>query len=385
MLDRPRRLIAAFVHSESAGGIALMVATAFALIVANSPLAEIYLLALHQKIAGLSLLHWINDGLMALFFLLVGLEIKREMIEGELSDWKKRALPGIAAAGGMIAPALIFLAVTANHPQWTQGWAIPAATDIAFALGVITLLGSRVPASLKIALTALAILDDLGAIAIIALFYSHDLNLWMLGGALACALTLYGFNRASILRLWPYLLVGAVLWFFVLKSGVHATLAGVVLALLVPLKPRAHRAGVRAPLRRLEEALHPWSALVIVPVFGFANAGVSFAGFHAGVLAEPVPLGVACGLFFGKQIGMMLFSVAAIRLGIAQLPQGANWHSYYGMCLLCGIGFTMSLFIGYLAYPGSEALLDQVKYGIFAGSLLSGIAGAAVLMRKPLT
>lgn len=366
-----------FLAAESAGGIVLMLAAAVAIAVANSPLGDIYSHALHTYAFGLSIEHWINDGLMAIFFLLVGLEIKRELSIGELSSWSARALPGFAALGGMIAPALIYLAINRDSPATMNGWAIPAATDIAFALGVLSLLGRRVPASLKVFLAALAILDDLGAVVIIALFYTSDLSLPMLGAAAAAVAILVALNRLKVGALLPYLIVGAALWFFVLKSGVHATLAGVALALCVPLGDT--RRDSASPLLKLEHALQPWVAFVIVPIFGFANAGVSLAGIGFEQLLDPVPLGVAAGLFAGKQIGVLLFAAAAIGLRIAQLPAGSNWLQLYGVALLCGIGFTMSLFIGNLAFPGAPHLIDEVKIGVLAGSLVAGMVGALVL------
>lgn len=367
-----------FCAAEAAGGIVLMVAAAIALIVANSPLAEGYFASLHVSVGGLSLGHWINDGLMALFFLLVGLEIKREMAVGQLASWGDRALPGLAALGGMLVPALLYALVNRNDPQTLSGWAIPAATDIAFALGVLSLLGSRVPASLKVFLSALAILDDLGAVLIIALFYTSDLSSSMLLAAAGLVAVLFGLNRLKVTTLLPYLLVGALLWFCMLRSGIHATLAGVILALFIPLGDT--EADDASPLLRLESALHPWVAFLIVPLFGFANAGVSLAGMSPANLLDPVPLGVTLGLFLGKQIGIALMAVLAIRSGLARLPEGASWLQLYGVALLCGIGFTMSLFIGALAFPGAPFLVDEVKIGVLLGSLLSALAGIAVLL-----
>lgn len=355
-----------FLAAESAGGIVLMFAAVAALIVANSPLYPIYSATLHTYVAGLSIEHWINDGLMAIFFLLVGLEIKRELLIGELSSWGARALPGFAALGGMVAPALIYLAINRTSPETLAGWAIPAATDIAFALGVLSLLGKRVPPSLKIFLAALAILDDLGAVVIIALFYTGDLSMPMLGAALAAIGVLVALNKLRVQRLLPYLVVGVALWYFVLQSGVHATLAGVALALCIPLG--ATRGDGESPLLKLEHALQPWVAFAAVPIFGFANAGVSLAGFSPQSLLDPVPLGVALGLFVGKQIGVMALAALAIALKLAKLPAGSNWLQLYGVSLLCGIGFTMSLFIGNLAFPGMAHLIDEVKIGVLAGS-----------------
>lgn len=367
-----------FCAAEAAGGIVLMVAAAIALGVANSPLADTYFTSLHAEFAGLSVGHWINDGLMALFFLLVGLEIKREMAVGQLARWGDRALPGLAALGGMAVPALLYALVNRQDPQTLSGWAIPAATDIAFALGVLSLLGSRVPASLKVFLSALAILDDLGAVLIIALFYTGALSSTLLLAAAGLVGLLFVLNRLGVTALAPYLLVGALLWFCLLHSGIHATLAGVILALFIPLGDTA--ADDASPLLRLESALHPWVAFLIVPLFGFANAGVSLAGMTPDKLLEPVPLGVTLGLFLGKQLGIGALALLAIRSGLARLPEGASWLQLYGMALLCGIGFTMSLFIGALAFPGAPFLVDEVKVGVLLGSLLSAVAGIAVLL-----
>ncbi|GAC1036669.1 Na+/H+ antiporter NhaA [Pseudomonas sp. No.117] len=367
-----------FCAAEAAGGIVLMVAAAIALGVANSPLADTYFTSLHAEFAGLSVGHWINDGLMALFFLLVGLEIKREMVVGQLSSWGDRALPGLAALGGMAVPALVYALVNRHDPQTLSGWAIPAATDIAFALGVLSLLGSRVPASLKVFLSALAILDDLGAVLIIALFYTSELASGMLLAAAGLLAVLFVLNRLKVSALLPYLLVGALLWFCLLHSGIHATLAGVLLALFIPLGDT--EADDASPLLKLESALHPWVAFLIVPLFGFANAGVSLAGMTPDKLLEPVPLGVALGLFFGKQLGIGALALLAIRSGLARLPEGASWLQLYGVALLCGIGFTMSLFIGALAFPGAPFLVDEVKVGVLLGSLLAALAGTTVLL-----
>ena len=384
---KPRRrvsLMRRFFDSGASGGMILMGVTVVALAVANSPLAGTYFAVLKTYVFGLSVLHWINDALMAVFFLLVGLEIKREMLDGQLSTWPRRILPGIAALGGMVVPALIYLVVTWNEPQLHQGWAIPTATDIAFALGVLALLGPRVPKSLTIFLTALAILDDLGAIIIIAFFYTGDLSLPMLGAAALCLLMLVAFNRFNVTALLPYLVVGAVLWVFVLKSGIHATLAGVALALTIPLQaePKKTRAE-DSPLHRLEHALQPWVAFAIIPIFGFANAGVPLSGLSFASLLSPLPLGIAMGLFLGKQLGVFAFSEVAIRLGFADVPAGATRAQCYGVALLCGIGFTMSLFIGALAFPNQPELGDATKIGVLMGSALSALAGYLVLSLAP--
>lgn len=380
--ETPRALaiLASFLASESAGGIVLMGAALAAIIVANSPMASLYFAALHSVWGGLSVELWINDGLMAIFFLMVGLEIKREVLAGGLASWGQRALPGFAAAGGMLVPALIYVGINLGNAETLSGWAIPAATDIAFALGVLSLLGKRVPTSLKVFLAALAILDDLGAVTIIALFYSTGLNLPMLGASFATLAVLVIMNRMGVQRLLPYLLLGLLLWFFVLQSGVHATLAGVALALCIPLGTRQEEA--RSPLLLLEEKMHYWVAFAVVPVFGFANAGVSLSGITLGNLVDPVPLGVALGLFVGKQIGVFVAAALAIRSGLATLPEGSNWLQMYGVALLCGIGFTMSLFIGNLAFPGAPHLIDEVKVGVLLGSILSALAGVALLRSK---
>jgi NhaA family Na+:H+ antiporter len=361
-----------------------MVAAAAALAIANSPLAPAYFGALKTYVGGLSILHWINDALMAVFFLLIGLEIKREFLDGQLSTWPRRILPGLAAAGGMVAPALIYIALNADNAVTLRGWAIPTATDIAFALGVLALLGSRAPVSLKVFLTALAIIDDLGAVAIIAAFYTADLALLWLGLAGLTLAALASLNRAGVERLLPYLALGAVLWFFVLKSGVHATLAGVALALIIPLRPSPGRPDdLASPLHILEHALHPYVAFLIVPVFGFANAGVSLAGMSWAALLAPVPLGIAAGLFVGKQIGVFLTTWAAVKLEWADCPEDASLAQVYGVSLLCGIGFTMSLFIGLLAFPASPELQDAVKIGVLSGSVLSALVGTLVLAFAP--
>ncbi len=384
---KPQRrisLMRRFFDSEASGGMILMGVTVIALAVANSPLASTYFAVLKTYVLGLSVLHWINDALMAVFFLLVGLEIKREMLDGQLSTWPRRILPGIAAFGGMVVPALIYLAVTWNEPQLHRGWAIPTATDIAFALGVLAVLGSRVPTSLKIFLTALAILDDLGAILIIALFYTSSLSLTMLGAAFLCLAVLIAFNRFNVTSLIPYMLVGAVLWFFVLQSGIHATLAGVALALTVPLQPNPKESREEnSPLHRLEHALHRPVAYAIIPIFGFANAGVPLSGLSFDTLLSPLPLGIAMGLFIGKQVGVYAFSELAIRLDLADTPAGASKAQCYGVALLCGIGFTMSLFIGALAFPDQEALTNATKIGVLTGSALSALAGYVVLSLAP--
>jgi NhaA family Na+:H+ antiporter len=357
----------------------LMAAAIVALLIANSPFGPAYERMLHLYAGPLSIAHWINDGLMAVFFLLVGLEVKREMLDGQLSTWSRRMLPGIAAIGGMIVPALIFLAL--NRGPTAAGWAIPAATDIAFALAVIALLGDRVPPSLRIFLAALAILDDLGAVAIIAVFYTAQLSLPDLAGAAAAMAALSAMNRLGVRRLPPYLLLGLVLWVLMLRSGVHATLAGVMLALTIPmdLTPARPDADAVSPLHRLERSLHIPVGFFIVPVFGLAKAAVPVLGLTASALAAPVTLGVAMGLLFGKVVGVFGCSMLAVRFGLADMPAHAGRLQLFGVALLCGIGFTMSIFITLLAFPDSPLLQTEAKIGVLTGSLLSGLLGYAVL------
>ncbi len=357
-----------------------MVSAALALIVANSPLNSDYEAALAATVGPLSALHWINDGLMSLFFLLVGLEIKRELLDGHLRRWSARILPGLGALGGMIVPAAIYAAFNFDSPARLRGWAIPAATDIAFALGVLALLGPRAPASLKVFLTALAILDDLGAIAIIGVAYTDKISApWLLaaGATLICLLSL---NRFRVRRLLPYLAFGVALWLFILNSGVHATLAGVLLAAATPLRSNGPDEGERSPFHRLESALQPYVAFLILPLFGFANAGLSFGGVFSAE-AAPVAIGVAVGLFLGKQLGVFGAVALAVRTGSAAKPRGANWSQIHGVALLCGVGFTMSLFIGEIAFDGDRGLVAEVKLGVLAGSLASIVAGVLLLRR----
>ncbi|MDB5905258.1 MAG: nhaA [Betaproteobacteria bacterium] len=373
-----------FLRLEAAAGVLLLAATVLALVAANSPASGLYDSFLQARVAitvggadiGKPLLFWINDGLMAIFFLLVGLEIKREVIEGELSTIAKAALPAIAAAGGMAAPALVYAVFNWGDSQTMRGWAIPTATDIAFAVGVLTLLGKRVPAALKTFLLALAILDDLGAIVIIAIFYTDNLSGLSLALA-ACALAgLFALNRAGVTHRAAYVVLGVFMWVCVLESGVHATLAGVALALAIPLGARDRHG--ESPLRALEHSLHPWVSYAILPLFAFANAGVSLAGIALGDLLEPLPLGIAAGLFVGKQAGVMGTTWIAVRLHAAALPGDATWQHFYGTALLTGIGFTMSLFIGTLAFD-DPALANSVRIGVLGGSVLSALAGALVL------
>jgi NhaA family Na+:H+ antiporter len=375
----PPSAIRRFLEAQSSAGLVLMAAAVAALIIANSPLRAAYEALFHAYIGPLSLGHWINDGLMAVFFLLVGLEIKREMLDGQLSTWPRRVLPGIAAAGGMIAPALIYLAF--NRGATAAGWAIPAATDIAFALGVIALLGKRVPASLRVFLAALAIIDDLGAVAIIALFYTAELSLFALAGVVVAIGVLVALNRAGVRRLSPYLAVGLVLWVLVLLSGVHATLAGVMLALTIPMErtPSRSDADCHSPLHRLEHALHLPVAFVILPIFGLANAAVPVFGLPAGAFVAPVTLGVAFGLLLGKVVGVFGFASLAVGLGLADMPARSTNLQLLGVALLCGIGFTMSIFITLLAFPGNPLLQSEAKIGVLAGSLMSGLLGYMIL------
>ncbi len=368
-----------FLHSQSAAGIVLMAAAAIALLIANSAFGADYETLLHTELGPLSLSHWINDGLMAGFFLLVGLEIKREVLDGQLSSWPRRILPGIAALGGMIVPAAIYLAL--NRGPTAVGWAIPAATDIAFALGVIALLGKRVPASLRIFLAALAIIDDLGAVAIIAVFYTSELSIPDLAGAGIAIGVLIAMNRMRVARLTPYLLIGVVLWVLVLRSGVHATLAGVMLAFTIPMEntPSRSDADSRSPLHRLERLLHTPVSFVIVPIFGLANAGVPVLGLPAGALVAPVTLGVSLGLLAGKVAGVFGFAAVAIRVGLADAPAHAGRLQMLGVALLCGVGFTMSIFITLLAFPGDPLLQTEAKLGVLVGSFASGLLGFTVL------
>ena len=382
---RPRSAMRAFIASESAGGLLLIAAAILAMMTANSPLASTYFHALHletgpvltPKLGPMTPHLWINDGLMAVFFLLVGLEIKREFLDGHLSTPADRRLPFIAAGAGMVVPALVYLGVTGGAPGLTRGWAIPAATDIAFALGLLALLGKRAPTSLKLFLTTVAIVDDVGAVAIIAVFYTASLNLIALGASLAVLAGMFVMNRAGVKHPAWYFAAFVLLWYFELLSGVHATVAGVLAAMAVPIKTTPGAPDdANSTLHRLEHALHPWVAFAIVPVFGFANAGVALGG---GVSTfAPLPLAIALGLFIGKQVGVFGSVWLAVRLKIAKRPAGASWPQVYGVALLCGIGFTMSLFIGGLAFP-AQPEADAVKIGVLMGSLLSAVAGVLVL------
>ncbi|WP_338241724.1 Na+/H+ antiporter NhaA [Aurantiacibacter hainanensis] len=371
-----------FLQKESAGGIVLIAAAALALAIANSPLASGYFAALDVPVvAGVGsamidkpLLLWINDGLMAVFFFLVGLEVKREALVGQLNSWNKASLPLMAAIGGMALPALIYIAFNLGSPENLGGWAIPAATDIAFALGILALLGPRVPVALKALLLAIAVIDDIGAITIIALFYTAETDLGMLLGAAVTLVLLAVFGRARVASSIPYVLLGVVLWVFVLKSGVHATLAGVAAAMCVPI---AGRNG-ETPLEKMEHGLHPYVAFLVIPVFGFANAGVSLSGVGLETLLAPLPLGIAAGLLIGKQLGIVGFAWMAVKAGFASLPEGVSWRQIHALSLLAAIGFTMSLFIGNLAFA-DPAQVDAVKIGVLSGSLVAALAGYMLL------
>ncbi len=375
----------AFLAKESAGGLLLIAAAVLAMIVANSPLAWAYFHALHletglvlsAKLGPMTPHLWINDGLMSLFFLLVGLEIKREFIDGHLSTWADRRLPFIAAAAGMAVPALVYLAITGGDPTLARGWAIPAATDIAFALGLLALLGKRAPTSLKLFLTTVAIVDDVGAVVIIAVFYTASLNLMALAASFAVLAGMFAMNRAGVKHPGWYFAAFLLLWYFELLSGVHATVAGVLAAMAVPITPTPGRPDDRnSTLHRMEHALHPWVAFAIVPIFGFANAGVALGGGSSAFAS--LPLAIALGLFIGKQVGVFGSVWLAVKAGVASRPANASWIQIYGVSLLCGIGFTMSLFIGGLAFP-SQPEADAVKIGVLMGSMLSAVAGVLAL------
>lgn len=386
-LRQPGSALRAFLRSEAAGGIILMLVAALAMIIANSPLAQGYFHFIHAvtgpeltpKLGPMTVHLWINDGLMAIFFMLVGLEIKREFVDGHLASWPDRLLPMIAAAAGMAVPALIYVAVVADDASLLRGWAIPAATDIAFAIGVLALLGSRAPASLKLFLTTVAIIDDMGAVTIIALFYTAKLNLAALGAAALIWAAMMALNRYKVIQLWPYLILAALLWYATLLSGVHATIAGVMAAFAIPLRRTlAAPDADDSPLHRLEHALAKPVAFAIVPLFGFANAGVSLEGVGLAQLLAPLPLGIALGLFVGKQVGIFSAVWLTVKLRLAPRPKDASWTQIYGVSLLCGIGFTMSLFIGGLAFT-DDSLGDAVKIGVLMGSLLSALSGYLLL------
>jgi NhaA family Na+:H+ antiporter len=381
-----------FLKSEAAGGIVLMAAAVAALIVANSTLYPWYSNLLYaptgpvlsEKLGPMNMHLWINDGLMAIFFLLVGLEIKREFVDGRLVSWDQRRLPFIAAAGGMAAPALVYLAITQSSPDLASGWAIPAATDIAFAIGVMALLGKRVPTALKLFLTTVAIIDDMGAVIIIAVAYTASIKGLSLLAAAAILGGMFFLNRSGVRHLGIYLIGFAMLWYAVLLSGVHATVAGVLAAFAVPvIKTPGAVDSPDSPLHKLEHALHPWVAFAIVPIFGFANAGISLDGVSTNVLFTALPLGIAAGLVLGKQSGIFGLIWISVKLGIANKPRGTTWLQIYGMAALCGIGFTMSLFIGMLAFADSAQLVEDAKIGILTGSIVSGVIGYLVLRFAP--
>ena len=372
-------------RAERNAGLLLIAAAAAALVAANSSLADAYEALLHWKVGPtlprvgqMDLHHWIADGLMAIFFLLIGLEVKREWYDGNLATPAERRLPILAAVAGMAAPALAYLALAGGDHALRPGWAIPAATDIAFAIGVLALLGSRVPASIKLLLVTIAVVDDIGAVLIIALFYTSNLNVAALAGALALAGGMAAMGMLGVRRLWPFIIGFMLMWLLMLASGIHATIAGVVAALTVPLG----RGEERSPLKRLEHGIHPWVMFGIVPLFGLASAGVTMTG-GIGELVQPLPLAVAIGLFLGKQAGIFGAIWLAVRAGLAPMPTNARWAQLYGASILCGIGFTMSLFIAALAFPTDPQLADEAKIGIIAGSLLSALAGFLVLRFTP--
>lgn len=382
MTSNNRKALAAFISMETAGGLVLLAAAIAAMIIANSAFAGNYTAWLSMPVSlsigsfaiDKNLLLWINDGLMAVFFFLIGLEVKREILTGQLASWKQASLPVYAAIGGMLVPALVFIAINSANPENIKGWAIPAATDIAFALGLLALLGNRVPAALKALLLAIAIIDDIGAIMVIAFVYTANLSVSYLALALIPFVGMVILNRLGVGRITAYALLAILLWVFVLKSGVHATLAGVVAALTIPVTAASGK-----PLERLEHSLHPWVAFAILPIFAFANAGVSLAGITLSDILAPLPLGIAAGLIVGKQIGIFGFAWFAIRAKFASLPYGTNWFHIYGLSCFAGIGFTMSLFIGGLAFDVPEQI-DAVKLGVLSGSITSALIGLFVLL-----
>jgi Na+:H+ antiporter, NhaA family len=374
-----------FFKLEAASGLILLIAAILALIISNSSFSEIYFNSLEEYLfiginkfgLKLSVLHWINDALMAIFFFFVTLEIKREFIQGELSNFKQALLPIIAAVGGMVIPALFYILINWGDLETLNGWAIPSATDIAFSLGILSLLGSRVPISLKIFLTALAIIDDLGAILIIAFFYSGDLSIIYLALIFLSFILLLILNKLSVKIFTPYLIIGLFMWFFTYKSGIHATISGVLLATTIPHRLKDKDFSL---LMKIEHGISPYVAFMIMPLFAFANAGVSLEGISFSSLMAPVPLGILCGLFFGKQIGVLLFSYVSIKFKFAELPNNSSWLSLYGVSVLTGIGFTMSLFVGNLAFAENIQYMDGVKIGVLAGSLLSTVFGYLLLL-----
>jgi Na+:H+ antiporter, NhaA family len=374
-------VIRELLSSQAAGGQILMLAAAAAMGIANSSLAEDYFHLLHVDVGPMNLLHWINDALMAVFFLLVGCEIKREFVDGEMATWPRRILPGVAAAAGMAAPALVFLGLNLDAPANLKGWAIPTATDIAFALGVMALLGDRVPASLKLLLTAIAVIDDLGAIVMIAAVYTEGVDLAALAAAVGLCGLLAVLNWRRVQVVWPYLLVGAALWVAVHASGIHATLAGVITALTLPIQPSPGVPEIRdSPLLRVEHGIAPWVAFAIVPIFGFANAGVDVRGLSLDAAINPLVMGIAAGLVFGKMIGICGTIMTLVKLNIVDMPANANGWQIWGLSLLCGIGFTMSLFISALAFGEGSSQEAAAKLGIIAGSVAAALAGVTVLL-----
>lgn len=381
-----------FLASDAAGGILLMAAAVAALLIANSPWVGFYQDFLHgqtgpvlsDKLGPMTTHLWVNDGLMAIFFLLVGLEIKRELVDGRLSTWEQRRLPALPALLGMAFPAVIYVCLTAQQPSLSNGWAIPAATDIAFAMGALALLGRHAPLSLKLLLVSVAIIDDMGAVAIIAIFYTSTINASALVAAAAIVVALFALNKLRVMKLWPYLVGLALLWYVTLLSGVHATIAGVVGAFLIPYIPTPGTPDAPAsPLHRLEHTLHPWVGFLIVPIFGFVNAGVSFAGLSPSAMLAPLPLGIAAGLFLGKQLGVFGGVLLAVRTGLAGKPRGTSWLQIYAVSMLCGIGFTMSLFVSGLAFPSHPQYVEEAKIGILLGSLLSAIVACLILRFAP--
>ena len=377
-----------FFKLEAASGLVLLISAILALIISNSDLSSLYFETLNKYLfiginnfgLKLSVLHWINDALMAIFFFFVTLEIKREFLQGELSNIKQALLPIIAAVGGMVVPALFYVVINFGDPETINGWAIPSATDIAFSLGVLSLLGKRVPLSLKVFLTALAIIDDLGAILIIALFYSGDLNIMYLSLMLVAFIILLVINKFNIKVFFPYLLIGLLLWDFTPNSGIHATIAGVLLAMTIPHRKKEKDFSL---LIKIEHAISPYVAFGIMPLFAFANAGVSLEGLSLSSLLDKVPLGIVLGLFVGKQLGVFVFSYVSIKLKIAQMPGNSSWYNFYGVGILTGIGFTMSLFVGNLAFVENAQYMDGVKIGVLTGSLLSTLAGYFLILLTP--
>ncbi|MEM9085961.1 MAG: Na+/H+ antiporter NhaA [Pseudomonadota bacterium] len=382
MIDRFGDALKDFLKQESAGGIVLIASAVLALIIANSPLAPAYFDTLESKLnlsygafeINKPLLLWINDGLMAVFFFLIGLEVKREMLSGQLSSLDKASLPLMAAIGGMAVPALVFVAFNWGEPDNINGWAIPAATDIAFALGILSLLGPRVPVAMKALLLAVAVIDDIGAITVIALFYSGEIKTDMLIGAAVVYALLFVINRMRIASGMPYVVLTVIMWVFVLKSGVHATLAGVAAGMMIPTQTRENT----NLLYEMEHTLHKWVAFLVIPVFGFANAGVSLIGVSPAMILEPLPLGITLGLLIGKQIGIVGMAWIGVKIGFAKLPEGIGWRKIHGLSLLAAIGFTMSLFIGGLAFD-DPAQVDAVKIGVLGGSLVAALLGFFLL------